>query len=53
MDKLVIDSDFMRPTDIEDIYGDNTPAKLKLDWQYDLDFYQVLDILIAEELEKL
>lgn len=53
LDKLVIDTDFMRPTDIEDIYGDNTPAKLKLDWQYDLDFYQVLDLLIAEELEKL
>jgi GDPmannose 4,6-dehydratase len=53
LDKLVIDSDFMRPTDIEDIYGDNTPAKLKLNWQYDLDFYQVLDILIAEELKKL
>lgn len=53
LDKLVIDSGFMRPTDIEDIYGDNTPAKLKLDWQYDLDFYQVLDLLIAEELDNL
>lgn len=51
LDKLVIDSDFMRPTDIEDIYGDNTPAKSKLGWQYDLDFYQVLDVLIEEELE--
>ncbi|WP_281298267.1 GDP-mannose 4,6-dehydratase [Flavobacterium limnophilum] len=49
-DKLVIDSDFMRPTDIEDIYGDNSPAKRILGWQYDLDFYQVLDILIEDEL---
>ena len=49
--KLVIDNDFMRPTDIEDIFGDNTPAKTKLGWQYDLDFYKVLDILIEEELE--
>jgi GDPmannose 4,6-dehydratase len=53
LDRLVIDSGFIRPTDIEDIYGDNTPAKLKLDWQYDLDFYQVLDLLIAEELDNL
>lgn len=53
LDKLVIDSDFMRPTDIEDIYGDNSPAKSKLGWVYDLDFYEVLDILIAEELEGL
>ncbi|WP_427875244.1 GDP-mannose 4,6-dehydratase [Flavobacterium sp. MMS24-S5] len=51
INKLVIDNDFMRPTDIEDIYGDNTPAKTKLGWQYDLDFYQVLDVLIKEELD--
>ena len=50
-DKLIIDPDLMRPTDIEDIYGDNTPAKTKLGWQYNLDFYQILDILIEEELE--
>lgn len=52
MDKLVIDNDFIRPTDIEDIYGDNTPAKSILGWQYELDFYQVLDILIEEELNE-
>lgn len=53
INKLVIDNDFIRPTDIEDIYGDNTPAKTKLGWKYDLDFFQVLDILIEEELEVL
>lgn len=52
MDKLVIDNDFIRPTDIEDIYGDNTPAKILLGWQYELDFYKVLDILIEEELNE-
>lgn len=51
LDKLVIDGDFMRPTDIEDIYGDNTPAKIKLGWKYDYNFYKVLDILIKEESE--
>ncbi|WKL45995.1 GDP-mannose 4,6-dehydratase [Flavobacterium pectinovorum] len=49
INKLVIDDAFIRPTDIEDIYGDNSPAKTKLGWQYELDFYQVLDILIEEE----
>lgn len=53
LDKLVIDTSFMRPTDIEDIYGDNIPAKTKLGWNYELDFYEVLDILIGEELEGL
>ncbi|CAM3673626.1 GDP-mannose 4,6-dehydratase [Flavobacterium chungbukense] len=50
LDRLVIDNDLMRPTDIEDIYGDNTPAKVKLGWDYNLDFYEVLDLLIEEEL---
>lgn len=51
LEKLIIDADLMRPTDIEDIYGDNTSAKTKLGWQYDFNFYQVLDVLIEEELE--
>jgi len=51
LNKLVIDTDFMRPTDIEDIYGDNTPAKEILGWEYDTDFYQVLDILLEEEIK--
>jgi GDPmannose 4,6-dehydratase len=51
LNKLVIDDTFMRPTDIEDIYGDNSPAKEKLGWDYTLDFYDVLDILISEELK--
>ncbi|CAD0008525.1 GDP-mannose 4,6-dehydratase [Flavobacterium salmonis] len=49
-DKLEIDYGLMRPTDIEDIYGDNTPAKKILGWDYDLDFYDILDLLIEEEL---
>lgn len=52
-DKLVIKSDFMRPTDIEDIYGDNTPAKEVLGWEYNEDFYQVITNLINEELVSL
>lgn len=48
--RLVIDSDFMRPTDIEDIYGDNRPAQKSLGWVYNYDFYSILDVLIEEEL---
>lgn len=51
MDKLVISNDLMRPTDIEDIYGDNLPARELLKWDYNQDFYQILDILIAEEMD--
>jgi GDPmannose 4,6-dehydratase len=51
LDRLVISDELMRPTDIEDIYGDNTPAKELLKWSYNLDFYTILDILIEEEIK--
>ncbi|GIZ07428.1 GDP-mannose 4,6-dehydratase [Flavobacterium sp. UMI-01] len=53
LERLIIDSNFMRPTDIEDIYGDNTPAKTKLNWEYELNFFDVLDTLIDEEMKSL
>jgi GDPmannose 4,6-dehydratase len=48
-DKLVEDPALFRPTDIEDMYGDNAKAKSALKWEYDKSFYEVLDILIQEE----
>lgn len=51
IDKLVINSDYYRPTDIPDIYGDNTKAKSHLGWEYDMSFHDVLKILIDEEIE--
>lgn len=49
-EKLIIDSRLFRPAEISDLYGDNTITKQELGWEYNLDFFQVLDILIAEEL---
>jgi GDPmannose 4,6-dehydratase len=49
LDRIVINPDLYRPTDIEDIYGDNTNARKILKWQYDSDFFDVLNILIEEE----
>lgn len=51
IDRLLISEELMRPTDIEDIYGDNMPAKQLLEWDYDLDFYEVIDMLIEEEIK--
>jgi len=50
-DKLTIDETLFRPVDIMDIYGDNGKAKKILGWKYDLNFFQVLDILIEEEMK--
>jgi GDPmannose 4,6-dehydratase len=50
-DKLSIDDHLMRPTDIENIYGDNTKARRNLQWNYDMSFFDVIDILISEEIQ--
>ncbi len=49
-DKLVEDKALFRPIDIEDIYGDNTKAKTVLKWNYSKSFFDVLKILIEEEI---
>jgi GDPmannose 4,6-dehydratase len=48
-DKLVEDPTLFRPTDMEDMYGDNKKAKTVLGWEYDKSFFDVLEILINEE----
>jgi len=51
LDKLIIDETLFRPIDIMNIYGDNSKAKKILGWNYELNFFQVLDILIEEEMK--
>lgn len=50
-DLCVIDPKFYRPSDIEDIYGTNTKAKKELNWNYELNFFSVLDLLLKEEVK--
>jgi GDPmannose 4,6-dehydratase len=49
LNKLIEDPSLFRPTDMEDMYGDNQKAKSVLGWEYDKSFFNVLDILIEEE----
>ncbi len=48
-DKIVINQEYFRPNEIADIYGDSSKAKLNLGWEYDISFFDVLDLLIKEE----
>jgi GDPmannose 4,6-dehydratase len=48
LDRLVVDPALFRPTEIEDIYGDPTLAR-QLGWDYQLNFFEVLDLLLEEE----
>ncbi len=40
---------FFRPNKIENIYSDASKAKAQLGWEYNISFFEVLDILIEEE----
>lgn len=51
--KIVIDESFFRPNDIKNIYGDNEKVKNDLGWKCEKTFFEVLDILIKEELKYL
>lgn len=46
---IIDDKSLYRPNEIENIYGDNSKAKNILNWEYNYNFYEVLDILIEEE----
>jgi GDPmannose 4,6-dehydratase len=52
-DKIIVNQDFFRPTEIEDIYGDNLQAKKDLNWTNIDNFFNVLDILIDEEIKNI
>lgn len=45
---LKTDSELFRPSEIQDIYGDNSKAKEQLGWKYNLSFYDVLSEMIEE-----
>jgi GDPmannose 4,6-dehydratase len=47
---IIEDESLFRPNEIQDIYGDNTKAKEILNWEYNLSFFEVLDMLIEEEM---
>ena len=49
--KIIIDPKLYRPSEIEDIYGDNSKIKNKLNWEYNIDFFEILDLLIDAEIE--
>ncbi|HEY0678579.1 MAG TPA: GDP-mannose 4,6-dehydratase [Chitinophagaceae bacterium] len=47
--RIHVNSNLFRPTEIVDIYGSSEKAKQKLNWNYSMDFFSVLDILVEEE----
>jgi len=50
-DKIIVNKDLFRPNEIMDIYGDSSKAKKILNWEYEISFFDVLDIIIDESIE--
>ena len=50
-EKLVVDPVLYRPTDISDILGDNSKARRVLKWVYEMSIYEVIDIILEEEIK--
>jgi GDPmannose 4,6-dehydratase len=48
--KIVVEKELFRPNEIIDMYGDPFKAKDKLRWNYDLNSFQLIDLLLEEEL---
>lgn len=49
INKVKINDQLFRPTDIEDIYGSSEKAKKVLNWVYDIDFFDGLQNMLEEE----
>ncbi|MDD3436973.1 MAG: GDP-mannose 4,6-dehydratase [Candidatus Gastranaerophilales bacterium] len=48
--KIIIDKTLYRPNEIINIYGDNSGAKEILGWEYNKSVFDILDIIIEEEI---
>ncbi|MBE3128195.1 MAG: GDP-mannose 4,6-dehydratase [Actinobacteria bacterium] len=46
-----IDRNLYRPTDLKINYGDNSKAKNKLNWNYNMNFEQLINRLVDDELK--
>lgn len=51
LDKLIINEELYRPSEISDIYGDSSFAEKELGWHNDIDFFDVIKELIQYELK--
>jgi GDPmannose 4,6-dehydratase len=50
LSKIVVNPAFYRPTDIEDMYGNPEKAHKELGWDYNLTYFEALDMMLEEEL---
>ena len=51
LNRIVVDDNLIRNNELKEIYGDNSKIRANLNWNYNMSFFSVIDILINEELQ--
>ncbi|MGH9020042.1 MAG: GDP-mannose 4,6-dehydratase [Acidimicrobiales bacterium] len=52
-DHVVVDPAFFRPAEVDLLVGDATKARSTLDWKCEVDFYALVEMMVAADLEAL
>ena len=52
-DHVVIDPNFVRPAEVDMLVGDASKAKTKLGWSHDVDFYGLIEMMVAADMDAL
>jgi GDPmannose 4,6-dehydratase len=52
-DHVVLDPNFVRPAEVDMLVGDPTKAMEQLGWRHDVDFYGLIEMMVAADLDTL
>ncbi|MDE3083058.1 MAG: GDP-mannose 4,6-dehydratase [Acidobacteriota bacterium] len=52
-DHVVVDPAFLRPAEVDVLVGDATKAKRELNWKSEVDFYGLVEMMVAADLNAL
>jgi GDPmannose 4,6-dehydratase len=49
-DHVVLDEKFLRPAEVDSLVGDASKARQLLDWKCEVDFFQLVEMMVAADL---
>jgi GDPmannose 4,6-dehydratase len=50
---VVVDAAFIRPAEVDLLVGDATKADRELDWRCEVDFYALVEMMVAADVKSL
>ncbi|GAK41116.1 GDP-mannose 4,6-dehydratase [Paenibacillus sp. TCA20] len=52
-DYVVVDPEFVRPAEVDLLLGDCSKAKEKLDWKLEVNFRQLIELMVDEDIKRI